>query len=748
MILAPRVIRWLRLERPADPPRGLDGLPVAGPLETRASRIVAAIASVWFALAASWELFGPMLAGHVASSASVGIMAENMIRWHIAGPVWEYTAARPPPSMYYCHHPWGIFWTTAALMEVFGRHDFICKLAPVLLSVITPPTLYALGRAIWRPAAGAAAAASFVVLPICLAFANFNALEVPVMAWSLLGSLGLVRLTQTGRRRWIALAVVGLLLALHADWPAYVFVGTVLGFGLLRAVLAPRLFGRMTHPRRYLQLWALAAAGSGLTAFLYLVLFREAGKLDDLLGAYGQRSSGSNIPLRAVLDSRRYWIELCFTPIAIALGKAAAVVIALRVVLLRREHEVLALAVLLMATVQYVLFKQGADIHIFWPHYYAAYFALAMGALVATIVPLAERIPPLRGGELAPRAALGLAILPLLAIARDGVPALRYAHDTGGRFNEKGLLIHTDAAKTTFLRFVAGGIPKSFTVAMHDGMKATWSQVWSLGGRILADHRPTPGKGPGVWLADSRFLPNEAQGSIAQASHVTAVGPFWKVLEGDRPGPIDAYSFVETEPPLWEWYLVSGTEPHREVAPDPWLTWELRTHFGQPADPPSGTPATLDQRRIAHNVALASGDTAKAAEILAGIERELTPVHAAYEDGTEILGTVFHEGARPLLTILVKAGGPQAADVQLHVTSKVTAKAAWSLTMADPTEREVGIPLGLPPARWRKGFLYADPVAIRKRPGREVYRATFSGRGGGGSRRVNGPRDVELLTLR
>src|SRR5205823_3660103 len=143
----------------------------------------------------------PILAGHYASSASVGIIAENMLKWRIPGPVWEYTSARPGPEAYYCHHPWGIFWTTAALMKMFGRHDFVCRLAPVLLSAATPPLLYDLGRSVWRPAAGAAAAAAFVVLPIALAFANFNALEVPVIAWSLVFLWGFVRLTQTGRRR-------------------------------------------------------------------------------------------------------------------------------------------------------------------------------------------------------------------------------------------------------------------------------------------------------------------------------------------------------------------------------------------------------------------------------------------------------------------------------------------------------------------------------------------------------------------
>ena len=103
-------------------------------------------------------------------------------------------------------------------------------------------------------------------------------------------------------------------------------------------------------------------------------------------------------------------------------------------------------------------------------------------------------------------------------------------------------------------------------------------------------------------------------------------------------------SFKEREPSRWEWYFLSGTEPHREVVPDPYLTWELRTHFGQPAEIPAQPPATLDQRRIAHNIALASGDAAKAAQLYAEIERELTPVHAQFDDGSEIVGTTYPGG--------------------------------------------------------------------------------------------------------
>jgi 4-amino-4-deoxy-L-arabinose transferase-like glycosyltransferase len=730
-------------------PIGPDGRPEASIAETRLAFGVALAASLFFALAAAWELFGPLLAGHYASSASMGIIAENMRRHGIAGPVWEYTSAPPTPAQYYCHHPWGIFWTTTGFFALFGRHDFVCRLPAVLLSAATPPLLHALGRAMYRPLAGATAALAFAVLPITLAFANMNALEVPVTAWSLVALLGFVRLTQTGKRRFLALSLVGATLALNADWPAFVLVGELLAFALLRGFFLPtRVFGPLPF-RRYALFWALAASISVATGVLYLGLFQAAGKLHDLFGSYDMRSSGNQLSLAKVLEGRRYWIELAFTPVAIALGKAGAVVLVARVVLLRREHDVLPLAVLGMATFQYLVFKQGADIHVFWPHYYATYFALAMAALVATTTPailrLTRRFSPRRGLALA----AAVAFLPLAPIARDGLPALVYARETGGRFEEKGNLIASDGDKTAFLHWLAPQLPRTGIVDLHGGMRATWAQVWALGGVVVSSERAVP-KGPvkdarDTFLADRRYLKPSEQEELAREFAVTAVGPYWWV-DRRRPGaPPTTYQFVAEEPSLLTWYFVSGTEPVRTIAPDPWGTWELRQQLGFPADPPRDDPTTLDELRIAHNAALVSGDSARQNALFAQIGSQLASPHATLAGGTELLGTVYHEGAEDRLTVVVRAAGPLPPGTGFSVRAVVTEGAWLSTTMADPTPREVALPFAVAPERWRAGFLYANVIPIRKRPGTEVFSAAFTG-----SRAPKSPdgRAVELLRLR
>ena len=207
--------------------------------EQRVATAVVVIATVWFALALCWGIGAMPGGGHSSIVGSRGIMAENMLTWGIWGGVREYTLEAPTPQLYYAHHPWGTYWVITLLMKVFGRHAFVPRLEPLLMSVATPALLYGIGRALWGPVPGALAALGYVVLPIALAFGTFPGFEVPLVFGCLLTTWGYLRFQQRWQRRWLAVSLAGVLWSVNTDWEVCLFLGAVLGTLLLAGYFMP-----------------------------------------------------------------------------------------------------------------------------------------------------------------------------------------------------------------------------------------------------------------------------------------------------------------------------------------------------------------------------------------------------------------------------------------------------------------------------------------------------------------------------
>ncbi|HVJ14346.1 MAG TPA: glycosyltransferase family 39 protein [Polyangiaceae bacterium] len=723
-----RVLDWLSADRSTLPP--------AAPLAERASTLVVVLATVWFALAALWEIAAPFGAGHYAAATAVATGGENMSRWGVIGPIPHYTLAPPRGADFYCHHPWGIFWTAAAFVKLFGHHDFVCRLPAVLMSAAMPALLFAIARAAWGVVAGAAAAVGFVVLPIALSYANFFTLEVPVMFGLCLGMWGYLRLVQSGRRRFLITGLVGLIYAMHADWAAFVFGALLLSLGFVRWIVLRRYFVAIPF-RRYAVYWSVAACLALASAAFYLLSFQGLGQLEQFLRQGEFRTKGSHLPLADVLESRRLWLETMFTPVAIFLGKVGAVVLALRSVLVRRDGEWLPLCVLGMAVFQYVVFKNGADIHIFWPHYFALYFALALGALTRTLeVALAGFCKLLKRPQLAVAASLvslGLALLVSAVILPDGVRALGFARKTGGRFNEQGHIIHPDIDKEKALEYVAERLPTRSQVLLHRGMKQSYFMDWVL-------QRPVETRAPGrstsadrFYLVDARFASAEELDVLIDRHSVTVLGPFWFV-DRNAARRLQTLRIARREPGPLERFFVLGSHAAREVEADPWSAWELTVHFQEVAvAPPRSEPVTFEELRIAHNQALSAGEEARATALLArllqGTDRAS---RCRYADGSELLAVRYEQGASDVLSVYLKAGearGTALKDDELRfgMEAIVEDAPAWSTVMADPVIRDVGLPSTIPIRRWRPGFVYSSITEVLKRPGRERFVAGFRG---------------------
>lgn len=706
-----------------------DGLPPAPRTLERTGTLLMVAATVLLAGVGLFEIDAPFAAGHYAAATAVARAGENMWLHGVLAPLPHVVSGSPAPSDFYCHHPFGIFYT-AALFAVFGHHDWVARLPAVLMSAAMPWLIHRAARAAWGPVAGGVAALAYAVLPITLAYAAFFALEVPTMFGIALGVLGLVRFAQAGRRRHAAFALVGLGYAVGADWPGVVFAALALGALFFRTFPLRRFFPA-TPFEPLASLWAAAVIVTGGVLALTLFGILRTGQLAELLRQGEFRMLGSNQPLDEVLASRAYWLALAFTPPVIWLGKLALPLLVVRVVALRSDLELYALGVLGTAVFQYTVFKQGADIHFFWPQYFALYFAYAAGSLLATLELLVARlrrrsapsavVPALTAGA--------LAVIYLAAVLPDGIRALRYARKTGGRFNEKGFIIHPDIDKETMLRAIAPELDEDATLGTDPGFKAMYWVDWVV--ERPFSQAPLPALRQPLrrthHALDLRFASTEGAARLARDFSTRAYGPYLLADLRAPATPLHAFALEPREPTFFERLLVSSTHARYAIRESPLWGWELRHHFGLDEEPPEdATPRSFDELRSAHNLAVRRGDPALVTtlrrKLLAGIEQRGSQ---PYTQGVTFLGARLDRGTSLFLTVYFEASGPLEEACPFGIVSYVEAPPPFSLTPPDPLPRDVGMPFSIATTHWRRGFVYAATTEILERPGRERYQGAF-----------------------
>lgn len=721
----------------------------------RVAKIVGIVACVWFALVASWGLFGDLGAGHYASKAGIGISADNMLRYRMWGPVWDYLNERPIPQQYYCHHPWGPFWMTAAFMAIFGRHDWVISAPAVVMSIFTPVLLYGMAKQVWGRTAGAAAAVGFVVVPIAIAFANFHNLEdMVIFGWALF-FWGHARMLATWKRRHMVASLAGVFVTAAGDWPGYIALGVVLGWSLMRVFFFDPHWVQPARARRYAQWWVWSATIAVLTLCYFVAAFFAADKLNDWLSSAQWRGGGAAMSLEETLKSRAFWIETTFTPFIIAVGKLALPIALVRVVWFRRDEEIYSVATWIAATIQYVQFKGGADVHIFWPHYFAIYFAIAFAQFVVTVVAIwrwvSLRVIPRDARRLS--AVFGVAIVALffVVLIPDGWRTLAYARATGGRFNEKGYFIRSDLDLVHVLkRVVKPRLSEAVGPQLHTPSTGwAWHLGWAVGQHVDGPNTIPNGTGHWILVARASGLNTEAQKEFLSRYAAEIYDDIWVADRRKPPAPLQGFRFAEREPNLVERYLFGGIEPVRTLVSDPFVTWEWRHHFDQQAFVPQIEPTTLEQKRIAHNIAVTAHDAVRAEALQVEIRRELThPMVAAYK-GLRILGWRHIQGVFPRVEVWVQAEGPTEADLVFGVHSNVVAPKRMSFLPVDPGEQDNASPPALSTKLYKPGFLYTYTTVLRHRIGQERYWGFFWARDGKAvpPRIDGGPEHIELLVL-
>jgi hypothetical protein len=707
--------------------------------------LVASVASVWFALAMTWGLFGPVNGSHAVLGARA-IAGENMLTWGVWGPVSEYSVTRPLPQAYEMEQPWGAFWLARGLMKVFGRHAYVPRLESVLMSIATPPLLYAIGRALWGPLPAALSALAYVVVPIALAFGNSPGFEVELLFGCLLTAWGYIRFAERWKRRWLALSLLGVMWTANVEWEGSVFLAVVLGWFLVTQYLLPGWFGR-SPSRRFGQWWAFSLAILVVTIAGYTAYVVKIDAVDRILSFLAAREKVT-LPFRQALKDRPYWISVAFTPIVIAVCGLAVPVFAFRLVLLRRTREIFPLALLATATATRVHVSGDSDSSFFLPLSFAGFWALSVGALAETWVAggrwvLRHFARRDERGAL-PIAAFACFAVLSLAILPDGIRGLVHGRAIGGRFG---------ADRSAALEWMSEHMKSATRVDLHASMRATRADEWTL-------HRPVAGvdalparaaRTDGrYFIGDLVHMAPADHGTLAAQFHVVAVGPFVLIDRTSPSAPADGYVLDARRPNALEWCLDSGVDPIITVRADPWYTWELREQFGQsPNPPPKATPLDPEELRVAHNIAVATGDLAEAAEYEARLGEQLVIYPAVtFTDGTRLLGERFTAGVAPTLDIYFAASGPAKDDIRFELESSIQKRPLLSLVVRDDSVRTVEAQQVVPPKLWKRGFIYVSRSEIRPRFGSEIFAGNFAGADKGRAPKPrNGSTNVRLLTL-
>ncbi len=730
------------------------GLAEASAVETALGRALAVVATLWFACVAFWEIAAPFGPGHDALSSVIGVAGENMLRFHTLVPVTELPLGNLTAADANCQHPFGVYWTTALFLSLLGHHDFVCRLPAALLSSLTPPLLYALGRALLRPLAGGLAALAFALTPVALCYANLNGWGVPLGAASCLMCLGYVRFRQTVRRRWMLVCLGALGYALNTDFPAYVCAIGLLALLHWRTFLRGRSLQELAF-RRHATLFAWGVVISALISLSYALAFQRLGKLPEFLLSEVSKAANPKRVATASSDAARYTLLLLFTPLTLALGKVASVASVLRALLKRRELEWVPCVLLATAACQYLLFAARAPSQSYWLQAFAPAFALCFGGLTTSALELATRLlshfgrPSARALERLTFAMFGMASLLPLASARDALRTLVYVRKTGGRFDAGKGVIQADRDKIAALEFLKKQSAPGNVVALNLNMKRADWMSWALERPIVIDGASTFDADPRFNVVDGRYAEGTQLHANSGHGRPRVVGPFW-IFEraGQTALPIEGFSIEPREPGLLERLFAYANHAPEEVAADAFQSWEIRDLMGQAPNPePTAEPRTFEQLRIAHNLAFRRGDETAARHFrerwLAGADARPRTV---YEDGSVLLATRFESHAADLLSVYFESSGPD--DQRFSIRARVEARPTASLVPSDPNEWEVGLPTRIPRNLWRPGYLYSATTEILHRPGRERFTGSWVNTGDNLPLRAKGKaKPVTLLVM-
>jgi 4-amino-4-deoxy-L-arabinose transferase-like glycosyltransferase len=327
-----------------------------------------------------YEITRPFNGHHDFNTAYMSTAARNHLRYGFLTTKFGLVVDNGPQTAqgftYYTHHPPLIPVIVAFFFLLFGQHEWVARLVPILFSIGSLLLVYFIGRRLMGRVLGVVSALLFGFYPMTLYFGRMLDHEAPTQFFVLAAILAYMHWRRERRSLFYRLMIAAMVLACLCGWPGY-YVGLVLP---AHSFVTSRREG---FDRRILTLPAIAV-------FLFLVHLGHQFLLD---GSGGLSGLWQQLALRTGLSGRPFGLRgfavrhlhrlpqlytwpallaaLAYPLLALKFGRR-----------LPSSDPWLIPALIAFGTMHLALFAQGAWVHDYWTFYLSAGFALAGGVSI------------------------------------------------------------------------------------------------------------------------------------------------------------------------------------------------------------------------------------------------------------------------------------------------------------------------------------------------------------------------------
>jgi hypothetical protein len=327
-----------------------------------------------------------------------------------------------------------------------------------------------------------------------------------------------------------------------------------------------------------------------------------------------------------------------------------------------------------------------------------------------------------------------LVAIPLLLLVRVGLPSLVQARKTAGRMDDGGRNIGTDADLTQFAEWAFKNVAMAGSVVqVMEKFDFNYSAAWAVNrphNRVNSLSVAKNDDPQRFAVVDTRRQSIKDLENMAKSYGVQAVGPFWRVDRATKGPQLWAHGYEERQPGPIEWMLFSGTDLVRTIsnAEDPFESWAWRDALGLPANHPDKTPVSVNDLRVAHNIAVADKDSAREEDLRAKLAAAMGhPPSVEYTGGVRLRGVDIQKGSAIVVSLFWETdGGFKRVDANYQVKCKIVAPPLLWVGPTETAEKDMAPVDPIRPAAWKPGYFYVQSFVALHRIGREVCRGSFS----------------------